>query len=34
MALYAANGVSVVKTGYVKPNGSIERTLDGRHDGS
>ncbi len=28
MSLYAANGVSVVKTGYVKPNGSIERTLD------
>ena len=27
MALYAANGVSVVKTGYVKPSGSIERTL-------
>jgi len=27
MTLYAANGVSVVKTGYVKPNGSIERTL-------
>jgi alpha-glucosidase len=27
MALYAANGVGVVKTGYVKPNGSIERTL-------
>ena len=31
MSLYAANGVSVVKTGYVKPNGSIEHTLD---DGS
>jgi alpha-glucosidase len=31
MQLYAANGVAVVKTGYVKPNGSIERTLD---DGS
>jgi len=31
MSLYAANGVSVVKTGYVKPNGSIERTLN---DGS
>lgn len=31
MALYAANGVNVVKTGYVKPNGSIERTLE---DGS
>lgn len=31
MKLYAANGVSVVKTGYVKPNGSIERTLE---DGS
>jgi len=31
MAQYAANGVSVVKTGYVKPNGSIERTLE---DGS
>ena len=28
LQLYAANGVSVVKTGYVKPNGSIERTLD------
>jgi alpha-glucosidase len=28
MQLYAANGVAVVKTGYVKPNGSIERTLD------
>ena len=28
MALYAANGVSVVKTGYVKPSGSIERTLE------
>ena len=27
MSLYAANGVSVVKTGYVKPSGSIERTL-------
>jgi len=27
MAMYAANGVRVVKTGYVKPNGSIERTL-------
>jgi alpha-glucosidase len=27
MALYEANGVSVVKTGYVKPSGSIERTL-------
>jgi alpha-glucosidase len=27
MAQYAANGVAVVKTGYVKPNGSIERTL-------
>jgi alpha-glucosidase len=31
MALYQKNGVSVVKTGYVKPNGSIERTLE---DGS
>jgi alpha-glucosidase len=31
MALYQKNGVSVVKTGYVKPNGSIERTLQ---DGS
>jgi alpha-glucosidase len=31
MALYAANGVQVIKTGYVKPNGSIERTLE---DGS
>ena len=31
MKLYAANGVSVVKTGYVKDNGAIERTLD---DGS
>jgi alpha-glucosidase len=28
MALYQKNGVSVVKTGYVKPNGSIERTLE------
>ena len=28
MTLYAANGVSVVKTGYVKPSGSIERTLE------
>jgi alpha-glucosidase len=27
MALYERNGVRVVKTGYVKPNGSIERTL-------
>jgi alpha-glucosidase len=27
MALYQKNGVAVVKTGYVKPNGSIERTL-------
>jgi alpha-glucosidase len=27
MALYEKNGVSVVKTGYVKPSGSIERTL-------
>jgi alpha-glucosidase len=27
MALYEANGVSVVKTGYVKNSGSIERTL-------
>lgn len=27
MALYEKNGVAVVKTGYVKPNGSIERTL-------
>ena len=31
MKLYAANGVAVVKTGYVKNNGSIERTLE---DGS
>jgi alpha-glucosidase len=31
MSLYEKNGVAVVKTGYVKPNGSIERTLD---DGS
>jgi alpha-glucosidase len=31
MKLYAANGVNVVKTGYVRPNGSIERTLE---DGS
>ncbi len=32
MALYQKNGVGVVKTGYVKPNGSIERTLeDGTH---
>jgi alpha-glucosidase len=29
MKLYAANNVAVVKTGYVKPSGSIERTLDG-----
>ncbi|HKU89519.1 MAG TPA: glycoside hydrolase family 97 protein [Steroidobacteraceae bacterium] len=28
MKLYAANQVAVVKTGYVKPSGSIERTLD------
>src|SRR5688572_1809350 len=28
MRLYATNGVAVVKTGYVKPNGSIERTLE------
>jgi len=28
MAQYAANDVSVVKTGYVKPSGSIERTLE------
>ena len=28
MTQYAANGVAVVKTGYVKPNGSIERTLE------
>jgi len=28
MTQYAANGVSVVKTGYVKPSGSIERTLE------
>jgi alpha-glucosidase len=27
MALYEKHGVAVVKTGYVKPNGSIERTL-------
>jgi len=27
MALYEKNGVRVVKTGYVKPSGSIERTL-------
>src|SRR5262249_44680602 len=31
MAQYEKNGVSVVKTGYVRPNGSIERTLE---DGS
>jgi len=31
MSLYATNGISVVKTGYVTPNGSIERTLE---DGS
>ncbi len=31
MAQYAANGVQVIKTGYVKPSGSIERTLE---DGS
>ena len=29
MALYEANGISVVKTGYVKPSGSIEHTLAG-----
>ena len=29
MQLYAANDVAVVKTGYVKPSGSIERTLEG-----
>jgi alpha-glucosidase len=28
MAQYEKNGVAVVKTGYVRPNGSIERTLD------
>ena len=28
MKLYAANNVAVVKTGYVKNNGSIERTLE------
>jgi alpha-glucosidase len=28
MSLYEKNGVAVVKTGYVKPSGSIERTLD------
>jgi alpha-glucosidase len=28
MSLYEENGVAVVKTGYVKPSGSIERTLD------
>jgi alpha-glucosidase len=33
MALYQKNGVSVVKTGYVKPNGSIERTLEDGHIG-
>lgn len=27
MALYEKNGVAVVKTGYVKPSGSLERTL-------
>lgn len=27
MALYAKNNVAVVKTGYVKPSGSLERTL-------
>ncbi|HLA70080.1 MAG TPA: glycoside hydrolase family 97 protein [Steroidobacteraceae bacterium] len=27
MKLYGANGISVVKTGYVRPSGSIERTL-------
>jgi alpha-glucosidase len=31
LRLYAANGVGVIKTGYVKPNGSIERPLE---DGS
>jgi alpha-glucosidase len=33
MKLYAANGVSVVKTGYVKPSGSIERLLEGGETG-
>jgi alpha-glucosidase len=28
MAQYEKNGVAVVKTGYVRPNGSIERTLE------
>jgi len=28
MQLYAANDVAVVKTGYVRPSGSIERTLE------
>lgn len=27
LALYASNNVAVVKTGYVRPNGTIERTL-------
>ena len=27
LALYASHGVAVVKTGYVRPNGTIERTL-------
>jgi alpha-glucosidase len=31
LALYASNGIAVVKTGYVRPNGTIERTLE---DGS
>jgi alpha-glucosidase len=31
LRLYANHGVEVIKTGYVKPNGSIERTLE---DGS
>jgi alpha-glucosidase len=29
MKLYAENGIKVVKTGYVRPSGSIERTLAG-----
>lgn len=28
LALYASHGVAVVKTGYVRPNGTIERTLE------
>ena len=33
MKLYAQNGVSVVKTGYVKPSGSIEHPIEGGETG-